>query len=67
MTPKNLITVKAAADILCVCTQTIRKWDRQGKIQSKRMKNGYRFFSVSELEKFAHSEKLRKNKREIVD
>ncbi len=48
---EDYLTVKAAAEHLGVCTNTLRNWDRDGKIQVHRHpKNGYRLFLVSDLD-----------------
>lgn len=42
----ELLTIKAAAELLGVCEQTLRRWDRGGKLPAKRHPmNGYRLYS----------------------
>lgn len=51
---KGYITIKRAAEILGVSIETLRNWDRKGKLVASRDKsNGYRFYKISELEAFA--------------
>lgn len=41
----KFITIKRAAEILNVCTATIRKWDKKGKIKGYRhAMNNYRMY-----------------------
>lgn len=41
-----LLTIKAAAEILGVSEQTLRRWDKAGKFRAKRHPfNGYRLYS----------------------
>ncbi len=51
--PKGLITIKSAAEILNVSVETLRNWDKSGKLKAIRdPKNKYRFYSISALEHF---------------
>lgn len=55
------ITVKAAAEILGVSSATLRNWDRAGKLRARRnAHNGYRYYNISELEKFASKNGMNK-------
>jgi len=48
------ITVKAAAEVLGVSAATLRNWDKKGKLLARRdTHNGYRYYDISELERFA--------------
>lgn len=41
----ELLTIKAAADVLGVSEQTLRRWDRAGKLRPARHPiNGYRLY-----------------------
>jgi site-specific DNA-methyltransferase (adenine-specific) len=48
---KDYMTVKEAAEILGVNPETLRRWDRAGKLKAKRNPmNNYRLYSVQEIE-----------------
>lgn len=58
------VTIKSAAEILGVSVETLRNWDKSGRLTAKRDKNGYRMYRIPELEKFAEKEGLKRpNKR----
>ncbi len=63
--PKKGVTVSAASEILGVSPATLRNWDRSGKLRAERDKeNGYRYYTVGELERFASTHGLpRKSSR----
>lgn len=49
---KGLITVKEAAELFGVTTQTIREWDRKGKLKAVRHPmNNYRLYRLIDLKK----------------
>lgn len=56
----ELLTIKAAAEALGVSEQTLRRWDKAGKLQAKRHPiNGYRLYprgQVLELYRRIHAE-----------
>jgi len=56
------VTIKSAAEILNLSTETLRNWDKGGKLKAKRDKNGYRIYNISELEKFASKSGLRRGR-----
>ncbi len=42
----ELLTIKAAAELLGVSEQTLRRWDKAGKLRPKRHPmNGYRLYN----------------------
>jgi site-specific DNA-methyltransferase (adenine-specific) len=42
---QELITIKKAAELLGVSEQTLRRWDKSGKLQARRHPiNGYRLY-----------------------
>lgn len=45
------VTIGTAARELGVTVQTVRDWDRQGKIQSVRTMGGHRRYDLDELKK----------------
>lgn len=49
----NLLSVGQVAQLLGVCTKTIRRWCQSGKLQETlRTVGGHRRFSLSSLERF---------------
>lgn len=48
---KSLLLLKEAAELLDVSTDTIRRWDKQGLIKSKRSELNYRFFDIEEIQR----------------
>ncbi len=49
---EGLVTVKKAAAIMGVSTQTIRRWDKNNKLKSFRHPiNNYRLYRIVDLEK----------------
>jgi len=61
----GLVTIRSAAEILRVSVETLRNWDKSGKLRARRNKNGYRVYNISELEKFAEKEGMRRPKRGV--
>lgn len=52
---KGLVTVKEAAGLLNVSSQTIRRWDKQGKLKAVRHPmNNYRVYRIVELRKIVN-------------
>jgi len=48
---EHYLTVKAAAEYLGVCPNTLRNWDRDGEVPvHPHLRNGYRLFLKSDLE-----------------
>ena len=56
----ELLTIKAAAEVLGVSEQTLRRWDKAGKLRARRHPmNGYRLYprrQVLELRRRIHSD-----------
>lgn len=48
----NLITIKKAAKMLGVSTQTLRRWDKSGRLISVRGENNYRYYKEEDVEKY---------------
>jgi len=46
---KKLLTIKQAAERLGVSIKTIRRWEKQGKIESIRTSGGHRRFKLKEI------------------
>jgi excisionase family DNA binding protein len=59
------VTIRSAAEILNISTETLRNWDKSGRLKAKRDKNGYRVYNISELERFATQNGLRRKKGRI--
>lgn len=60
---KKGVTIHVAALVLQVSVNTLRNWDKSGKLKAKRAKNGYRYYNISELETFAKKHGLKRTKR----
>lgn len=46
----DVLTIKAAAEVLDVSEQTLRRWDKAGKLRAKRHPlNGYRLYLRREV------------------
>ena len=53
---KDYITIKKAAEYLKVSGQTLRNWDKQGKLKTYRNPmNNYRLYKKAELDKILKS------------
>lgn len=56
----ELLTIKAAAEMLGVSEQTLRRWDKAGKLKPTRHPmNGYRLYPrklVQDLRRLIHSQ-----------
>lgn len=51
-TMKRYITIKQAAKILKVHPDTLRRWDRAGKLKTRRHKaNKYRLYTAGDIRK----------------
>ncbi len=57
---KGVVTIKSASEILGVSVETLRNWDKSGKLKAERNGNGYRCYRISELESFADKNGLRR-------
>src|SRR3989344_2744958 len=55
---KNLVSIRQAADLLDVSIDTVRRWDKNGKLHSQRPNGKNRYFSIKELEKIKFSHPL---------
>ncbi|MBU2068377.1 helix-turn-helix domain-containing protein, partial [Patescibacteria group bacterium] len=56
----NLITIKKAAEVLNVSTQTLRRWDKSGRLVSVRGKNNYRYYKKEDIEEY-----IKNNEKDI--
>lgn len=51
---KGLITIKEAAELFGVSIQTIRRWDKSGKLKAVRHPmNNYRLYRLVDIKKIA--------------
>lgn len=49
----KLIKIKQAAEILEVCTATLQRWEKAGKIKAMRNKvNNHRLYDLDDINKF---------------
>src|SRR3989344_8773885 len=48
---KNLLTIGEAANYLGISIDTIRRWDKKGKLSPLRSPGGHRYFKTSDLDK----------------
>ena len=63
---KKPVKISLAAEILGVSPQTIRRWEKLGKLKSLRSENGYRLYDISQLESFARANSLKRNIRRLA-
>lgn len=61
---KGYVTIKSASEILGVSVETLRNWDKSGKLKSKRDPvNGYRQYCISEIQKLVESKQIKPAKK----
>ena len=61
---KGYVTIKSASEIIGVSIETLRNWDKTGKLSSKRDgKNGYRLYSISQIQKLVTEHKIKPIKK----
>lgn len=61
---KGYVTIKSASEILGVSVETLRNWDKTGKLKSKRNpNNGYRQYRISEIQKLVENKQLKPAKK----
>ena len=61
---KGMVTIKSAAEILGVSVETLRNWDKTGKLVSERdPQNKYRLYRITEIQNLLKN-KVLKQKRE---
>ena len=56
LTNKTMITVKQASDILKVSTQTLKRWEKQQKVNLtiyRHKVNNYRMYDMDEVKELA--------------
>src|SRR3989344_203627 len=61
LTPNNkkkLVRISEAAEILGVSIDTVRRWDKKGKLHAERPNGKDRFFSIEELEQIKFAKAL---------
>ncbi len=61
--PAEFLSIGKAAELLGVSIQTIRRWDRNGKISSIRSPGGHRYFRKHDLEKLFGKKLIDSNKK----
>jgi DNA-binding transcriptional MerR regulator len=54
MNPKQqYLTIQEFAQAIGVCTQTVRRWDKQGKLSPHhKTPNGYRMYTQEQIENY---------------
>ncbi len=52
---KNYYSLAETAELLAVSKQTLRRWDKSGKLKSVRMPNNYRVYTPQSLEPYVDS------------
>lgn len=61
---KGYVTIKSASEIIGVSIETLRNWDKTGKLNSRRDgKNGYRLYSISQIQKLVTEQKIKPAKK----
>lgn len=61
---RGSLSIKEAADFMGISPATLRLWDRRKRLKARRdPKNHYRFYTISELQKFKENNKVRKYNR----
>lgn len=59
---KEYVTIREAADLMGVTPQTLRNWEKQGKlIPYRNPVNNYRMYKISQVEDFL--DQMRNNRR----
>ncbi|MBI1975846.1 MAG: MerR family DNA-binding transcriptional regulator [Candidatus Vogelbacteria bacterium] len=65
---KGHVTIKRAAEVLGVSVETLRNWDKSGKLTAKRDSDtGYRVYNITHLEEFARKSKLRRTRKRLCE
>ena len=58
----NYYSTKKVTEILCVTAQTLRNWDKEGKLKPSYVKsNGYRYYSEESILSYTQERKTKKN------
>jgi len=55
---KNYYSLSEAAEILSTSKETLRRWDKNGKLKSVRLPNNYRVYSPESLKKHTHGQSI---------
>lgn len=58
--PRVILKISQAAKLLNVSKDTLRRWEKSGKIKSQRSQSGYRLYDVTDLFSQISSPKLKK-------
>ena len=62
-----MLKISQAAKILGISKDTLRRWEKAGKITSNRTPSGYRVYNVSSLEKIKNSKLIKLNNLSTYD
>src|SRR5687768_13697780 len=57
-TPRDLIAIGQAAEILGVSVKTLRRWEQKGLLRAYRLNGKDRFFARGDVEQIKHSRPL---------
>lgn len=61
---KGYVTIKSASEIIGVSIETLRNWDKTGKLKSKRdPQNDYRLYNISQIQKLVSDQKIKPAKK----
>jgi DNA (cytosine-5)-methyltransferase 1 len=52
---KNYYKLTEVAELLCVSKQTLRRWDKSGKLKSIRLPNGYRVYATDSIKPYINT------------
>lgn len=55
---KNFYTLNEASELLSVSKETLRRWDKSGKLKPQRLANNYRVYTPESLKKYAHGQSI---------
>jgi excisionase family DNA binding protein len=62
---KNLIAIGEAADYLGVSVDTLRRWEKKGKVNTYRSPGGHRYFKTSDLDKVFGKKYERESRKQV--
>ena len=55
---RRYVTIGDASELLGVSIDTVRRWEKAGKLESKRLDGKNRYFALDTLEEFNHDKPL---------
>ncbi len=64
---KKLVTINIAAEIIGVSPETLRHWDRCGRLKASLCpQNHYRLYDINDLQKFIKNNPLKKPRAKLT-